>query len=882
MKRLRALMVRLSGLFGGAQREREVADELGSHLQMHIDDNLRAGMNAEQARRDAILKLGGVESTAQAYRERGTVPLLENLLLDIRFAARQLRKNPGFACTAILMLALGVCASVAIFAFVDATLIRPLPYRDTSRLVGLFESTPSGPRFHLAYLDYLDWKRLNNVFSSLEAFDYNNNLLSTPTGVQRSEGASVSAGFFRALGVAPILGRDFRDGEDVSSAPRTVLLSYSAWQRRYSGSPNVLGQTVTLSGTTNIIVGVLPPEFHFAPVGSAEFWTTLHRSPTEDRGGHGLSAIARLKDGVSLSTAVANMESIADQLAKEYPDADQGRGATVVPLTEVIVGNIRSILLVLLGGAALLLLIACVNIASLLLVRSESRRRETALRGALGASPFRLVRQFITEGLMLVVLGSALGVGGAAFLMRLLARLIPPAMMNGMPYLQGLGLNGRQVVFAFGISLAATLLFSVVPILRLSLLLSSHDTREDLTEGGRNTSGTLWRHFGANLVVIELATAMVLLVGAGLLSKSFYRLLHTDIGIQPEHLATLGVVLPHSAYPKDEQIVALSRQILDGVKDLPGVSESSVSHSLPIGGIGGNTTFTIVGRPTSGAPYEVNQRQVSPSYFTALQARLLRGRFFSAREDASKPRVAIINQTMARQYFPGEDPIGKHIDFDDAQPPSEIVGLVDNVKEGPLDQATRPAFYVPFDQEPDNSFFVLVRTSHAEESLIPAMAALIHKLDPGIVISEGSTMTERINNSSSAYLHRSSAWLVGGFAVLALLLSVIGLYGVIAYSVTQRTREIGVRMALGAQRGSVYRLILKEAGWLIALGVVVGLVCSVGATRLMRNLLFGVRVWDLSTLVAVAATLAVCALLASYIPARRAASVNPVEALRAE
>jgi predicted permease len=494
----------------------------------------------------------------------------------------------------------------------------------------------------------------------------------------------------------------------------------------------------------------------------------------------------------------------------------------------------------------------------------------------------RLVRQFITEGLMLVVLGSALGVAGAAFLMRLLARLIPPAMMNGMPYLQGLGLTGRQLVFACGISLAAALLFSVVPILRLSLLLSPHDTREDLTEGGRNTSGTLWRHFGANLVVIELATAMVLLVGAGLLSKSFYRLLHTDIGIQPEHLATLGVVLPHSAYPKDEQIVALSRQILDGVKDLPGVSESSVSHSLPIGGIGGNTTFTIVGRPASGAPYEVNQRQVSSSYFTALQARLLRGRFFAAHEDASRPRAAIINQTMAKQYFPGEDPIGKRIDFDGAQPPSEIVGLVDDVKEGPLDQATRPAFYVPFDQEPDNSFFVLVRTSQAEESLIPAMAALIHKLDSGIVISEGSTMTERINNSSSAYLHRSSAWLVGGFAVLALLLSVIGLYGVIAYSVSQRTREIGVRMALGAQRGSVYRLILKEAGWLIAFGVVAGLVCSVGATTLMRNLLFGVRVWDLSTLVAVAATLAVCALLASYIPARRAASVNPVEALRAE
>jgi macrolide transport system ATP-binding/permease protein len=878
MKVLRAWLVRLAGMFSRKQSESEFADELDSHLQMHIDDNLRAGMTAEQARRDAILKLGGVESTAQAYRERGTVPFLENLLLDIRFAIRQLRKNPGFACTAILMLALGICASVAIFAFVDATLIRSLPYRDPPRLVALYESTPSGPRFHLSYLDYLDWKRLNTVFSSLEAYDNNNYLLSTPTGTQQSEGATVSAGFFRTLGVAPILGRYFRDGEDAPSAPRTVLLSYNAWQRRYGGSSNILGQTVTLSGTSNVIVGVLPPEFHFAPVGSAEFWTALHRSPTEDRGEHGLSAIARLKDGISLSTATANMESIATQLAKQYPDADGGRGATVVALTEAIVGNLRPVLLVLLAGAALLLLIACVNIASLLLVRSESRRRETALRGALGASPFRLVRQFITEGLMLVVLGSALGVAGASLLMRVLTRLIPPAMMNGMPYLQRLGLNGRQLAFAGAISLAAALLFSAVPILRLSL----RDTRDDLTEGGRSSSGTLWRNFGANLVVIELATAMVLLVGAGLLSKSFYRLLHTDIGIQPDHVATLRVVLPHSAYPKNEQVIALARRLLNGLANLPGVSSSSIAHNLPIGPSGGNTTFEIVGRPVSRAPNEVNQRQVSPSYFTTLRSRLLRGRFFNADEDASKPHVTLINEAMARQYFPGEDPVGKHIRYDASEPLIEIVGIVDNVKEGPLDQAMRPAIYVPFDQDPDNSFFVLVRTSQMEQSLVPAMSGVIHRIDPGIVTSEGATMTERINNSSSAYLHRSSAWVVGGFAGLALLLGAVGLYGVLAYSVSQRTREIGVRMALGAQRSSVYRLILKEAGWLIAAGIFAGLICSMVATTLMRSLLFGVQSWDVTTLATVSAVLAVSALLASYIPAHRAASVNPVEALRAD
>ena len=878
MKRLRAWMMRLGGLFGGARREREISDELDSHLEMHIEENLHAGMTEEEARRQAILKLGGVESTAQAYRERGTVPLLEELLFDARFAIRQLRKNPGFACTAILMLALGLCASVTIFAFVDAALILPLPYRDSSRLVAVYESTPSGPRFHLSYPDYLDWKRMNTVFHSLEAFDGKNYLLNTPTGVQQAQGAAVSAGFFRTLGVSPILGRDFRDGEDSSSAPRTVLLSYDAWQRRYSGDSDIVGKTVMLSGGLNVIVGVLPPDFHFAPVGTAEFWTALHASPTADRGEHGLSAIARLKDDMSASSAAANMESIASQLAKQYPDADLGRGATVVGLSEAIIGNVRPVLLVLLAGAGLLLLIACVNIASLLMVRSEGRRRETALRGALGASRSRLVRQFVTEGVLLVVLGSALGVAGASLLMRGLTRLIPPSMMNGMPYLQGLGLNVRQVMFACGVSLAAAVLFSAVPMLRLPV----RDTRSDLAEGGRSSSSTVWRHFGANLVVVELATAMVLLVGAGLLSKSFYRLLHTDIGIQPEHLATLHVVAPHSAYPKSEQIVALTRRVLDGVANLPGVSSSSITHNLPIGPNGGNTTFEIVGRPTIGTPHEVNQRQVSPSYFTTLQSRLLRGRFFNEEEDASKPHVALVNAAMARQYFPGEDAVGKHIRYDASEPVIEIVGVVDNVKEGPLDQATRPAMYVPLNQDPDNGFYVMVRTTQGEESLVPAISALIHGINPVLVTSEGQTMTERINNSSSAYLHRSSAWLVGGFAGMALLLGAVGLYGVLAYSVSQRTREIGVRMALGAQRSSVYRLVLEEAGRVIVVGIVAGVVCSMAATKLMRGLLFGVQTWDVAILASVSAVLTVSALMASYVPARRAASVNPVEALRAE
>jgi macrolide transport system ATP-binding/permease protein len=629
---------------------RKFRDELNEEMEFHRAAAERelvdGGMTAEAARYAARRQFGN----ATRLRERSNEIVgfrVETLVQDVAFAMRQLRRNPGFACTAILTLALGICASVSIFAFVDAMLIKPLPYRNASRLVALFESTPSGPRFHLSVLDYRDWKRLNTVFSGLDAFDSSEWLLSTPVGIQRIEGAAVSAGFFRTLEVVPILGRDFRAGEDESGAGHNVLLSYGTWQMRFGGRRDVIGQTVTLNGTANTIIGVLPPEFHFAPTASAEFWAALHLSQSEDRGSHGLSAIARLKDGTTLQAATANMQWIAAQLAKVYPDADQGRGATVVSLSDVIVGDIRPIMLVLLGGTALLLLIACVNVTSLLLVRTEVRKREVALRGALGASRLRLTAQFVTEGLVLVVLGSSLGLGSAWMLMQLLVHLIPPPMMIAMPYLKGLGLNLHILAFACAISFAAALLFSAVPSARVSV----RAPQDGLCEGGRNASSTLWRRFGGNLVAIELATAMVLLAGAGLLTKSFYLLLQTNLGIQPEHVATMRVLLPHSSYAR-EQITGVANRFLEKGAAQPGVTSIGIGHSLPIGNAGGNTTFEIVGQPTVGALKEVNQREVSAGYFTTLKVPLLRGRFFRATEDAAKPPVTIINSTMAERYFP--------------------------------------------------------------------------------------------------------------------------------------------------------------------------------------------------------------------------------------
>jgi macrolide transport system ATP-binding/permease protein len=807
---------------------------------------------------------------------------VNSLVQDLRYAFRQLRKSPGFACTAVLILALGIGASVAIFGFVDAALIKPLPYPNPNRLVDVTERVPMIPHANLSYPDYLDWKKLNHVFSSMEVYTGGGYLLRTATGTEPVPGLSVSDGFFHTLGIAPLLGRDFYTGEDLPSAPRTVILSYATWQKRFSGRKDVTGETVALSGIPYAIVGVLPEDFQFALRGNVEFWTTLHASDScaLRRSCHNLNGIGRLKDGVSVEMALAEMKTIARQLELQYPKDNRDQGASVLPLSEVIVADIRPILLVLLGGAGLLLVIACVNVSSLLLVRSASRKREIAVRGALGASRGRLIRQFITEGLVLMAAGSLLGLAVADGARQVLKRLISRDMMAGMPYLAGLGLNSHVLLFAGLISVFAAALFSVAPVVRLPLT----KLREGLSEGGRGYAGTLWRRFAANLVVGELAIAVVLLVGAGLLGKSCYRLLHVDVGFQADHLATLQIALSDASYPKDEQIVAVERQIISRVASLPGVESAGISSVLPVSFNGNTDWIRFVGRPYNGQHNEVNQRDVSSDFFSTLHAKLVRGRYFNDAEDASKPRVVIINETLAKKYFPGEDPIGKRFGDIELTPNSikEIIGVVEDVKDGSLDSETWPAVYYPFNQDTDTYFSLIVRTSQNEKSLLPTLVAAIHEIDPGIGTMNEITMADRINESPTAYLHRSSAWLVGGFAFLALLLGVVGLYSVIAYSVSQRTREIGVRMALGAQRRSVYQLIMKEAGWLVGAGIAAGLLCSIAAATLIRGLLFGVRTWDAATLATVSAVLAIAAMLASYIPARRAARVDPMVALRYE
>lgn len=854
----------------------DFAEEIKAHLELEADELKREGLSEDEAYRRTRVEFGNVHTAQERFYLRDRVEWVDNFVRDVIFALRQLRKNPGFAITAILILTLGLASSVAIFAFVDAALIKPLPYQDPHRLVMLFESIPLGPRFHLSYPDYLDWKRQNTVFSSLDVFEPQGFMMKTSDGLRQTDGARVSAGFFRTLGVKPVLGRDFYDGEDKPETPRTALLSYAAWQKRYGRNPNVVGQPVELDGEIYTVIGVLPRQFSFAPAEPADFWT-IKKAGDTCRVCHGLFGVARLKDGVAFAAAFANIKTIAENLEKLYPDSNREQKAFMLPLTEVIVGDIRPILLVILSAAGLLLLIASVNVASLLLVRTESRRRETAVRGALGASPKRLVVQFITEGLLLAAIGSVFGLVLAQQGMRLLALLIPKDMLAPMPFLRDLGINSHVLLFAGALAALAGALFAFMPI----LLLRFTEIREDLSEGSRTSAGTLWRRFGANMVVVELATAMVLLVGAGLLGKSLYKLLHVDIGMQSGHIATVNVQAQPERYNKPELKAALAHEIERRVMSLPGVQSVGITTKMPIEDADWTSSFSILGKPDTGVHKEVAVRFVSAGYMTTLRTRLISGRYFTGDEDSSKPPVVIVNQTLAKQYFPGEDPVGKQIAFD-PKTPLLIVGVINDIQEGQLDAGQRGATYRPFYQVPFGGFVVLARTSQDERAALPSLTMALHDVDNAMALYKPMTMDQKIHDAPSTYLHRSSAWLVAGFAVMALVLSVVGLYGVIAYSVSQRTREIGVRMALGAQRGSVYALVLRQAGWLTLSGLVIGLVCSVAGSIFIRKLLFGVQAWDTTTLCGVAILLGLVSLVASFLPAHRAASVNPADALHAE
>ncbi|HEY1648018.1 MAG TPA: ABC transporter permease [Terracidiphilus sp.] len=869
-------------MFRRRRSAKDFAEEIQAHLELEADELKDEGLNEEEAQRRARIAFGNAAAAREQFRLRNRLLWLDNLVRDLRFAFRQMARNPGFAATAILVLGLGMGVSVAIFAFVDAALLEPLPYTNPSRLLSVNESNMRFPRWPLSYPDFLDWQRMNKSFSSFDVYSGTAYLLGTSSGAESVHAERVSGGFLRTLGVQPILGQDFRPGEDRLGGPNALLLSYSTWVNRFGRNRNVIGRTVHLDGTAFTVIGVLPRTFSFAPAGNAEFWVPINvLSPHEhSREFFAFWGIGRLRDGVSVSSALAEMKAIAGQLHREYGLTRFDLSASVVPLSEVIVGDVRPILLTLLSGALLLLLIACVNVGSLVLVRSESRRREVAVRGALGASPARLVSQFVTEGLLLAALGTAAGVFASAGVMKLLGRLVPKDMAANMPFLNGVQLNAHTLTFAAAIGLFAAAITAAIPIFRLT----SQNVHNGLADGGRGSANRLWRRLGSNLVVVELVIAVVLMAGAGLLGRSLYQLLHVPLGFDPNYLATVEVMIPGTTYRSNAQVTELYREIVRRVKGLPGVESAGMTSRLPVQCDCNTDNIQVVGRPALNQNEEVDERHVSPGYLPALRATLLRGRYFTEADDASKPGVAVINETLARKYFPNEDPIGQRVSDTEGGNPTvwEIVGEIKDVHEGPLDVYTWPAEYFPLDQTPNGGFSLALRTQQGPGALLPSVVRTLHQIDANISVSNEETMNAQIDATQAALLHRFSAWLVGGFAVAALILGVVGLYGVLAYSVGRRTREIGVRIALGAQRSAVYALILGEAGWLTGTGLTIGLMCSLATSRLMRSMLFGVQAWDATILGCVAGLLAVVSLAAAFLPARRAASVDPVEALRAE
>jgi predicted permease len=689
----------------------------------------------------------------------------------------------------------------------------------------------------------------------------------------------VSDNFFQTLGVFPVLGRAFQKGEDLASSPRYAVLSYAFWQGRFGGRRDILGQSLTLNGEPRTIVGVLPRNFHFAPTGDVDLYVTLHATGgmLTRRNLHWVHPLGRLKPGVSLDQAQVMMNALAANLEKQYPDSNKELRTVVVPLSDVIRGQIKPILILLLGAVGMLLLIACANIANLLLARSATRAKEFAIRSALGARRWRVIRQLIVEGTVLASAGIGAGIVVAAVATRWMIDTLPRQMLQTMPYLRDASVEPRILLFAAGLGLLTALLFSLPPALGLS-----GPTNHALKEGGQPVTSS-WKRAGSFLVVAEMAISALLLVGSGLLLKSLSRLLNIDAGFNVSQLTTFYVFPESKRYDQDEQAIVMHDKLIDALLAVPGVSAVGSTSTPPI--VGGNTSlFRVVGAPLTPLPHEANSRSIDPGYFSTLQARLKAGRYFDERDNANTSQVVIVNETLAKMAFGGSSPVGKEIVFtySSKEKPRQVVGVVTDVHEGALNVEDKPAIYTPFAQGPDNIFAVVVRSELDPLSLRPALENAVHEVDPGILLFQMQTMEDLIAQSPAAVLHRYPTWLVSVFALSALLLGVVGLYGVVSYSVSQQTGEIGVRMALGASRGNVLKLIFGSGVRLAAMGIVTGVGGAVATGYLLRSVLFDVQPWDVTTLLVVAGLVSAISALASYVPARRASRLNPMQALHYE
>jgi predicted permease len=878
VRQIRGWMARFFGLFNRQQREQEFAAELESHLAFHIADNLRAGMSPEEARRVALVKLGGVTLTQELHREQRGVPMLATFWQDLRFGLRMLRKNTGFSLVAILTLALGIGANSTIFSFFNGVLLRPLPYQEPDRLVLLDEiaTKRGGGSLGVSFTNHLDWRAQNQVFTEIGGY---HSITFTLTGTGDAEelpGAMASSGLFSLLGVPPLLGRTFTPEEDQRGSSRVVMLGYGVWQRRFGGDPKIIGRTVTLVNRAWEVVGVMSPDFKF-PAG-AEFWIPL----TLDTKGwprtmHGMGALARLKPGVTLAQAQSDMNNIARRLAEQYPASNEGLDVRVTELRGHLVKDYRRGLWILLGVVGFVLLIACANVANLLLARATARQREMAVRAALGASRWRILRQALGESLLLGTLG-----GGAGMLLAWLGLdLLLAAIPVELPYWMQFKMDGRVLAFTLVISLLTSLIFGAAPAWQAARI----DLSEALKEGGRSgTSGNRQqlRHL---LVVAQVALALILLVGAGLMMRSFLRLQQVSLGFNPDNVLTLRVTVPGIGYKGGSAL--FFHQLLERVNALPGVTNAGAIVALPLTDIDnawdiGLVTESQANMSLQQAP-RISLGIITPQYLRAMEIPLLTGRAFDGTDTQATPKVAIIDERLVRAHWPNASPLGQRIRIGQADDRADwytIVGVAEAVQHDRPDVATRPTVYVPNLQKHVGHQTLVVRSPLPPEALLVAIKNVVKEMDAKLPVTHVAMMRDVI--AESIWQPRLYAVLFAVFAVVALLLAAVGIYGMMSYAVATRTNEIGIRMALGALPRDVLRLVVGQGMLLAFGGIGLGLVGASLLTRMLKALLFGVSATDPLTFAGVALLLTLVALLACWIPAQRATKVDPLIALRCE
>jgi predicted permease len=899
------ILRRLAPLNLSPAREGEIAEEIAQHLEDRYNELLVTGQPEDAAFRTAIDELKGEDLLARSlqpvesdlYREpvvsgKGSSNLFAGILQDLDYAFRMMRRSPGFTAVAVLTLALGIGANTAIFSIVNGVLLNPLPFPHPQELTVLYEHTTNFEKSSISYPNFLDWQRTNSTFASMAAYRHEDFNITGSGEPERVRGGMVSAEFFPTLGVKPLLGRLFVRDEDGLGAAPVALLAEGFWQRRFGSARDIIGKQIIMNGDAYTIVGVIPASFHFrafnfggikdvyVPVGQTKDPLFYHRDAHK-----GMDAIGRLKPGVSLAAAQADMAQITRNLAAAYPNADKGTGAAVMPLRDELVDEVRPYLWLLLGAVGFVLLIACVNVGNLQLARSTGRAHEFAIRCALGADRWRVVRQLLTESVALGLAGGAIGTCVAAWGTQAAIRLLPETL----PRAEDVGLDGHVLVFTFAISILVGVVFGLVPALKMSRL----GLQESLKEGGRGASAARQRAQSV-FVVCEMALALVLLTGAGLMIRTLARLWSVNPGFNPQNVLVFDVTLAPSQGANAATTRSAIRELSQTLRAIPGIQATSVTGGAIPMSSDNEFPFWIDGQTKPANVSEMNQTLtyfVEPGYLKAMQIPLLRGRFVAATDDEHSPQVIVIDENFARKYFPGQDPIGRRIHVAIFKMDPEIVGVVGHVKHWGLDlEADRhplqEQIYSPFLQIPDAVWSgppqagVVLRSASSPLGMVGAVREAIVKLNSQNVMYEARTMEAIIAESLAA--RRFSMILLGIFATLAVLLSSIGIYGVISYVVGQRTREIGIRIALGAQRSTVLWLMLGEGMKMAMIGVVVGIVAAAGLTRFMSQLIYGVSAADPVTFAGVIIVLTAVAFVACYVPARRAMRVDPMVALRYE